>query len=88
MEGGNEVSEANGITHSPSGEHDCEFNFFGSPSAVRAARAIGQGFVSEKAVFGATHVLSGTDLVGCVTSLPLVVSLPPFIHPQLLLPHS
>ena len=29
MEGGNGVSEANGITHSSSGEPDDEFNFLG-----------------------------------------------------------
>ena len=28
MKGGNEVSEANGITHSPSGELNARFNFF------------------------------------------------------------
>ena len=33
MKGGNEVSEANGITHSPLGEHVHGYNFFGSPLA-------------------------------------------------------
>ena len=78
MEGGNEVSEANGITHSPSGERD-----FGFISLVRlrrceAARAEGQGYASEKARFGVTRFQAGTDLVGCVTTLPLVASLPSF----------
>ena len=49
MEGGNEVSEANGITHSPSGELNIGYCFFGSLSA------------------------------NCVTTLPMVASLPPFI---------
>jgi hypothetical protein len=32
--------------------------------AVRAARASGRGFATEKAGFGAAHFQSGTDLVG------------------------
>ena len=34
-----------------------------------AARAVGQGYASEKAFFGANHFQSGTDLVG-VSSTP------------------
>ncbi|MBR5711344.1 MAG: ATP-binding cassette domain-containing protein [Thermoguttaceae bacterium] len=33
LKGGNEVSETNGITHSPSGEPVHEYNFWGSPTA-------------------------------------------------------
>ena len=36
----------------------------GISRGCKAARAEGQGFASEKADIGATHVQSGTDLVG------------------------
>ena len=35
-------------------------------AGCEAARAVGQGYVSEKAIFGATHLQSGTDLVGAL----------------------
>ncbi|MBR0238847.1 MAG: hypothetical protein IJQ39_12205 [Thermoguttaceae bacterium] len=36
---------------------------FASEKAREAARAVGQGYASERAFFGATRFQSGTDLV-------------------------
>ena len=50
-----------------------------------AARAEGQGYASEKADFGITHVQSGTDLVGADWERRLAVLFP---TPHSLFPYS
>ncbi len=55
MEGGNGVSVS---------ERNYAFADRRTKPGCEAARAVGQGYFSEKAIFSATHLQSGTDLVG------------------------